>query len=79
MPNYAEYFARTGYRAQYQIGDRVRGRWNQIPFVGTVGNDRLVSEAVGPEIVVHLDLPIRYQEKTLFIVIVKHSDIEYLN
>ena len=79
MPNYAEYFARTGYQATYQIGDRVRGRWNRIPITGTVGNDRLINNTDGPEVVVHLDLPIQYQEKTLFIVIVKHSDIQYLN
>jgi hypothetical protein len=78
MPNYAEYFARVKYQATYQIGDRVTGRWNNIPFVGTVGNDRLVSEAVGPEVVVHLDLPIKYQTQILNLLIVKHSQLRLI-
>jgi hypothetical protein len=78
MPNYREYFALTGYRATYTIGDRVRGHWNQIPITGTVGNDRLVSELTGPEITVHLDLPVQYQNQLHTFVIVKHSDIGLL-
>ena len=78
MPNYAEYFARTGYRATYQIGDRVAGRWNQIPFTGTVGNDRLVSATTGPEITVHLDLPVRYQDQTLTFIVAQHKDVRLL-
>jgi len=78
MPNYAEYFARVKYQATYQIGDRVTGRWNGIPFVGTVGNDRLVSEAVGPEVVVHLDLPVQYQSRVHQIIFVKHTDLRLL-
>lgn len=78
MPNYAEYFARTGYRATYQIGDRVTGRWNRIPFTGTVGNDRLVNHTDGPEITVHLDLPVRYQNQPLTVIVTKHSDVRLL-
>jgi hypothetical protein len=78
MPNYAEYFARTGYQATYQIGDRVTGRWNRIPVTGTVGNDRLVNHTDGPEITVHLDLPVRYQDQTLTVVIAKHQDVRLL-
>jgi hypothetical protein len=78
MPNYAEYFARNKYQATYQIGDRVCGRWNRIPFVGTVGNDRLVSEAVGPEVVVHLDLPVKHQDQFHRIVFVKHDQLRKL-
>jgi hypothetical protein len=79
MPNYAEYFARTGYRATYQIGDRVTGLWNRIPFVGTVGNDRLVNQTDGPEITVHLDLPIRYQDQFYRIVFVQHNQVRKLS
>jgi hypothetical protein len=78
MPNYAEYFARTGYCATYQIGDRVTGRWNKIPFTGTVGNDRLVNATTGPEITVHLDLPVRYQDQTINIIVVQHTDVRLL-
>lgn len=78
MPNYTEYFARTGYRATYQIGDRVTGRWNRIPITGTVGNDRLVNHTDGPEVTVHLDLPVQYQNKTYQFIVVKHKDIKLL-
>ena len=65
------------YKARYNIGDRVSGRWNKIPFVGSVGNDRLVSDA-GPEVTVHLDLPILQNGKTHRILVVKHRDIRLL-
>lgn len=65
------------YKAKYNIGDRVSGRWNKIPFVGSVGNDRVVSEA-GPEVTVHLDLPILHKGKTHCILVVKHRDIRPL-
>jgi hypothetical protein len=78
VPNYREYFARTGYQATYQIGDRVTGRWNGIPFVGTVGNDRLINHTDGPEVTVHLDLPVRYQTRVLTVIIVQHKNIKIL-
>ncbi len=78
MGNQTDYFDRIGYTGKYQIGDRVFGRWNKIPFVGSVGNDRVVSDA-GPEITVHLDLPIIQNGKTHHILIVKHRDIKPLS
>ena len=78
MPNYREYFAHTGYQATYQIGDRICGRWNGIPFVGTVGNDRLVNNTNGPEITVHLDLPVQYQNNIYRYIIVNHNDVKLL-
>ena len=65
------------YKAKYNIGDRVSGKWNKIPFVGSVGNDRVVSEA-GPEVTIHLDLPIHHNGKTHNILVVKHRDIRPL-
>jgi len=78
MPSLTDYFKQTGYRATYTIGDRVRGHWNCIPITGTVGNDRLVSETTGPEITVHLDLPVQHQDQVHTFIIVKHSDIALL-
>jgi hypothetical protein len=75
MGNQTDYFNRIGYQSTYQIGDRVFGRFNNIPFVGTVGNDRVVSLA-GPEITVHLDLPIRINGEVKNFIIVKHQDIK---
>lgn len=75
MASLSDYFEKNAYKPKYELGDRVCGKWNKIPFVGSVGNDRVVSEA-GPEVTIHLDLPIMYQKKIHNIIIVKHKDIK---
>ena len=76
MASLAEYFAKNRYQAKYQIGDRVIGKWNNIPFVGSVGNDTVISEEKGPQVSVQLDLPIKYDGKVYTVLIVKHKDIK---
>lgn len=76
MGNLSDYFEKNRYKAKYQIGDRVIGKYKGIPFVGSVGNDRVISEETGPEITVHLDLPLKIKEKCCTIVVVKHKDIK---
>ncbi len=78
MGNLAEYFAKNRPKSVWSIGDRVFGRWNKIPFVGTVGNDNMVSELVGPRVSIFLDLPIKYQDKIHTIIFVKQKDIKKL-
>jgi hypothetical protein len=75
MGNQTDYFNRIGYKPKYFIGDRIIGKWNKIPFVGTVGNDRKINDTDGPEITVHLDLPIKFQGKVYNFIIVKHKDV----
>jgi len=58
MASLAEYFATNRYKATWEIGERVFGYYNSIPFIGTVGNDTLISEEEGPRVSIHLDLPI---------------------
>jgi hypothetical protein len=41
-----------------------------------VGNDRLINHTDGPEITVHLDLPIKYQDRVYTFLIVKHKDVK---
>jgi len=76
MASLAEYFKANRYQAKYDIGDRVIGKWNKIPFVGSVGNDTLINEEEGPRVSVHLDLPIKYDGKVYTVIIVKHKDIK---
>lgn len=76
MSNVANYFAANRYHGKWNIGDRVIGKWNKIPFVGSVGNDRQINDRDGPEVTIHLDLPIKYQDKIHHIIIVKHKDIK---
>lgn len=78
MPNYAEYFELNGYRPKYFIGDRVFGHYQKIPFIGTVGNDTVISEAEGPRVSVQLDLPMQAKDGIRSIIIVKHKDIRPL-
>ena len=77
MPSLAEYFKANRYSGKYSIGERVIGKWNKIPFVGTVGNDTLINEIEGPRISVHLDLPIKFENKVYNVIIVKHKDVKY--
>lgn len=78
MPNYAEYFERNRYKPRYEIGDRVFGRHNKIPFVGSVGNDRYINDLTGPEVTIHLDLPMKTKDGIRSIIVVKHRDIKPL-
>ena len=78
MGNLSDYFERTAYKPKYQIGDRVFGYWNKIPFIGSVGNDTLVSEEEGPRVSIHLDLPIFLTGRQYSVIIVKHKDIKPL-
>lgn len=78
MGNQTDYFERIGYRPEYLIGDRVIGKWNKIPFVGSVGNDTKINDTEGPRISIHLDLPILFQDTLYNVVIVKHKDIRRL-
>jgi hypothetical protein len=72
----AEYFAKNRYQGKWQIGDRVTGKWNKIPFVGTVGNDTLINETEGPRVSVHLDLPIKHKDKVYNFIITSPKDLK---
>ncbi len=78
MPNYAEYFDKISYKPTWFIGDRVFGRYHKIPFIGTVGNDTLISELEGPRVTVHLDLPMRIDNYNHSFIIVKPKDLKRL-
>lgn len=78
MSTLTEQFAKNAYQPKYFIGDRVFGHWNKIPFVGTVGNDRDKVGDTGPEVTVHLDLPLQYKGEVKTLVLVKHKDIKSL-
>jgi hypothetical protein len=74
--NLADYFSKNRYKSKYEIGDRIIGKWNKIPFVGTVGNDSEISELEGPMISVRLDLPFKYQDVIYHHLRVKHKDVK---
>jgi len=78
MANQTDYFQKKGYKPKYYIGDRVFGKYQNIPFIGSVGNDTLISEIEGPRISIHLDLPIRIYNVNRSVIIVKHKDVKRL-
>jgi hypothetical protein len=78
MSGLETYFSTNRYQPTYVIGDRVFGRWNGIPFIGSVGNDSQISEEEGPRVSVLLDLPIVYNGQTRTVVLVTHRDIKPL-
>ena len=78
MGTQTEYFNKVGYKHTYEIGDRVFGKYKKIPFVGSVGNDRLINNIDGPEITIHLDLPMKVDDMIRNVIIVKHNDVKRL-
>lgn len=57
----AEYFAQNRYQGKYQIGDRVFGKYNKVPFIGSVGTDSVRNDSEEPHVTVCLDLPLRHK------------------
>lgn len=70
----AEYFRENRYKPTFEIGDRVFGYYNSIPFIGTVGNDTEISLEEGPRVSIHLDLPIDRR----YVIIVKPNSLKRL-
>lgn len=78
MASQTDYFNKIGYKPKYFIGDRVFGYWNKIPFIGSVGNDTVISLIDGPRITIHPDLPVIHNGVRHNILIVKHKDIKQI-
>lgn len=76
MGNLADYFERDAYKPKWQIGDRVEGKYHGVPFVGTVGNDTLISPVQGPRVSVHLDLPLKYNDKVNSVIFVPPKSLK---
>ena len=77
MSTLTEQFAKDAYKPKYFIGDRVFGRYNKIPFVGTVGNDRnKVGGDPNPEVIIHLDLPMVKNGQVITVLVVEHKNIK---
>ena len=79
MANLAEYFAKNRPVAKWSFGERVLGKFNGIPFVGTTGGEGMVNEEQGSLVTVFLDLPLKHNNiwHTTFIK-VKPTDIKHL-
>lgn len=75
MNNYSDYFSKVSYKAKYHLGDRVRGKYENVPFAGSVAIDTMIDTDEGPYVVVFLDLPIKLGTAFVNIIKVKHKDL----
>ena len=73
MASLKEYFEKNRYQPKYEFGTRVFGRWNKIPFIGTVYGDSVVSDEQGPKLTIHLDLPLQYNNTVKTIIVDTHK------
>jgi hypothetical protein len=62
MGTLAEYFAIHRPQARWTFGERVCGKFNGIPFVGTTGGEGMVNETEGSLVTVFIDLPIKHKD-----------------
>lgn len=78
MASLKDYFDKIRYQSKYDMGDRVTGKYNGIPFMGTIGNDTQLNPTDGPYVTVHLDLPIILDNQVRNVIIVKHKNLKKL-
>jgi hypothetical protein len=77
MGNQTDYFNRIGYKHVYDIGDRVIWQMESDSICGHRGQRSTdQSNVIGPEVTVHLDLPIQFDNRIYNFIIVKHKDIK---
>lgn len=73
-----KYFEKIAHKATWEIGDRVSGVWNSVPFIGTVGCENIVDPDFGPRVTVQTDLPIMHEGKARTIIIMKPNELKRL-
>ena len=72
----ADEFKKSRYQPKYEFMARVEGRYKGTPFVGSVGNDTVVSELIGPVYHIHLDLPMKVSGKVVTDLYCQHGEIK---
>lgn len=69
MASLAEYFEKNRPKPYFEFGTRVFGKYNKIPFIGTIYGDGMINEEQGPRLTIHLDLPIKIEDTYKSIII----------
>jgi CRISPR/Cas system CMR-associated protein Cmr3 (group 5 of RAMP superfamily) len=75
MANYAEYFAARDAdlpKPKYNYGDRVFGRWNKVPFIGSVVREQ------NKNLLIQVDLPIKHKDNIHNILHISRLDVTLL-
>jgi hypothetical protein len=78
MASLAEYFEKNRYKPKYEFMARVTGMHGKIRWIGSVGNDTVISELRGPELHIHLDLPLKIDGEYTHHFFTKHKGVTRL-
>ena len=78
MASLAEYFEQHRYKPKYEFMARVTGMYGKIRWIGSVGNDTVISDQVGPVLHIHLDLPLKIDGKYTDHLFIKHKGVNRL-
>jgi|LakMenEpi03Aug12_release.lakeMendotaPanAssembly.Ray.scaffolds.fasta_scaffold226075_2 hypothetical protein len=61
MTKEKEYFEKNRKHVKFHMGDRVEGKYNNIPFVGTVLLEHIISDDNVSRVHINLDLPLKHE------------------
>lgn len=78
MASLSEYFEKNRYQPKFEFMARVTGMHGKVRWIGSVGNDTVISELRGPELHIHLDLPLKIDGKYTYILVTKHKGVTRL-
>ena len=78
MASLSEYFEKNRYKPKFEFMARVTGMYGKIRWIGSVGNDTVISELRGPELHIHLDLPLKIDGKYTDHLFTKHKGVTRL-
>lgn len=78
MASLAEYFEKNRYQPKYEFMARVTGMHGKIRWIGSVGNDTVISEERGPELHILLDLPLKIDGEYRNVLVCSHKGVKRL-
>jgi hypothetical protein len=78
MASLSEYFEKNRYKPKFEFMARVTGLYNGVRWIGSVGNDTVISEERGPELHIQLDLPLKIDGEYRTILVTKHKGVTRL-
>ena len=74
----AEYFEQNRYKPKFEFMARVTGMYGKVRWIGSVGNDTVISEERGPELHILLDLPLKIDGEYKTVLVTKHKGVTRL-
>lgn len=78
MASLSEYFEKNRYKPKYEFMARVTGMHGKVRWIGSVGNDTVISEERGPELHILLDLPLKIDGEYRNVLVTKHKGVTRL-